>query len=145
MKPRLFPPILAFLATASASMAVGQATPPWEMPMQKQFALRADQIKPLATGRGGAIASDRITVDGKLVGYMYRSAPRNPQDSGWAFLAGDESDTYMADSSRHGIYDVNTIANYDPSIIPFLDAPVGSTFIREGDKLVADPLGAPGQ
>ena len=109
----------------------------------KKFRLSREQIRPLALGRGGAIASDRITVDGKLVGYMYRSASRNPQDSGWAFLAGDEDDNYMADSSRHAIYDVNTIANYDPEIIALLDAPVGSAFLRGPSGLVADPQGAP--
>ena len=143
MKPHLLLPVLALLAAGGASVAESQANPPWEAPMQKQFALKADQIKPLAPNRGGAIASDRITVDGRPVGYMYRSAPLNPQDSGWAFLAGDEDDVYMADPSRHAIYDVNTIANYDPAIIPHIDAPVGSAFIREGDKLVADPAGAP--
>ena len=28
------------------------------------------------------------------------------------------------------IYDVNTIANYDPEIIPLLDAPIGAVFVR---------------
>ena len=31
----------------------------------------------------------------------------------------------MDEASNHGVYDVNTIANYDPDIIPLLDAPVG--------------------
>ncbi|WP_260925131.1 DUF2185 domain-containing protein [Novosphingobium sp. 9] len=112
-------------------------------PMQKQFKLAAEQIRPLALGRGGAIASDRITVDGRAVGYMYRLKSHDQQDSGWAFLAGDESDEYMANPGKHAIYDVNTIANYDPEIIPLLDAPVGSAFIREKNGLVRDPLGAP--
>ena len=30
------------------------------------------------------------------------------------------------------VYDVNTIANYDPEIVRLLDAPVGSAFEREG-------------
>ena len=111
--------------------------------MTKKFKLTAEQIRPLATGRGGAIASDRITVDGRPVGYMYRVAPHNSQDSGWAFLAGDESDEYMAEASHHAIYDVNTIANCDPEIIAHLDAPVGSAFIRTEKGLVADPQGAP--
>jgi hypothetical protein len=111
----------------------------------KQFRLSAEQIRPLATGRGGAIASDRITVDGQPVGYMYRSAPRDQLDSGWAFLAGDETDAYMDESSNHAIYDVNTIANYDPEIIPLLDAPVGSAFIRTPSGLVLDPQGAPAE
>lgn len=30
-----------------------------------------------------------------------------------------------------GIYDVNTIANYDPEVVPLLEAPVGSSFERK--------------
>lgn len=100
--------------------------------IKKQFALRADQIKPLATNHGGCFATDMITVEGGKVGYMYRDDPRNEQDSGWVFTAGQESQRYMDDANNHGIYDVNTIANYDPDIIPYLDAPVGTAFERQG-------------
>jgi hypothetical protein len=34
----------------------------------------------------------------------------------------------MSDPDNHAIYDVNTIANYDLSIIPFLNAREGSAF-----------------
>jgi len=112
-------------------------------PSAKPFRIPADQIRPLAPGRGGAICTDRITVDGCRVGYLYRTAPYNEHDSGWAFLAGDESDAYMEDLAHHGVYDVNTIANYDPEIIPLLDAPIGSAFIRTDAGLVPDPAGAP--
>jgi hypothetical protein len=64
-------------------------------------------------------------------------------DSGWAFLAGDESEAYMAENGNHDIYDVNTIANYDRDIIPLLDAPVGSAYIRTSRGLEQDPEGAP--
>lgn len=114
-----------------------------KQPAEKRFHLSSEQIQPLAVGYGGAIASDGITVDGKLVGHMYRMPPRNPQDSGWAFLAGDEDEAYMSDNSKHAIYDVNTIANYDPEIIPLLDAPVGSAFLRGPSGLAVDPQGAP--
>lgn len=107
--------------------------------MDRSFRLRADQIRPIATNRGGCIASDRITVDGEAVGYMYRERPHDDLDSGWRFLAGDESKEYMADSSKHTVYDVNTIANYDPSIIPFLDAPEGATFARDADTWQLQP------
>lgn len=113
--------------------------------VDKPFRRSAEQIRPVATGRGGAIASDRITVDGRPVGYKYRTEPHNELDSGWAFLAGDETDDYMNDSRNHEIYDVNTIANYDPEIIPLLDAPIGSAFIRGEAGLVPDPLGAPSE
>jgi hypothetical protein len=98
----------------------------------KQFKLSKEQIKRLVPHNGGCIASDRITVDGRPVGFMYRDAPDHDADTGWRFLAGDESDEYMEDSSKHGVYAVNTISNYDPSIIPLLDAPEGSAFEKAG-------------
>jgi hypothetical protein len=99
--------------------------------MAKHFALRPDQIKPLAEGYGGCFATDMITVEGRKVRFMYREEPDNDVDSGWCFTAGSESDEYMDDAANLAIYDVNTIANYDPDIIPFLDAPIGSAFERE--------------
>jgi hypothetical protein len=112
---------------------------------QKQFALTADQIKPLATGRGGCIATDMITVAGKPVGYMVREPTIRPNDSGWCFMAGDESQDYMDNPSNHGIYDVNTIANLCPDIIPHLDAPPRSAFTRSPEtfQLVAVPYEEP--
>lgn len=76
---------------------------------------------------------------------MYRTRPHNDLGSGWAFLAGDESDDYMAEANNHAIYDVNTIANYDPEIVPLLDAPIGSAYIRTSSGLVPDPQGAPSE
>lgn len=96
----------------------------------KKFALSADQIQPLAPGRGGCIATDKITVEGRPVGYMTREEPLFPEDSGWAFQAGDETQEYMDDSSNHGIFDVNTIANLCPDIIPLLDSPPPVAFAR---------------
>jgi hypothetical protein len=97
----------------------------------KNFALRAEQIKPLAENRGGCIATDMITVQECRVGYMYREEPFDDIDSGWRFMSGRESQAYMDDADNHAVYDVNTIANYDPDIIPFLDAPTGSAFERQ--------------
>ena len=99
-------------------------------PRNKQFRLSASQIKPLATGHGGCMATDRITVDGQRVGYMSREATDRDYDSGWCFMAGDESQEYADTAGNYEIYDVNTIANYDPEIIPLLDAPPGSAFAR---------------
>ena len=98
---------------------------------QKQFRLRADQIKPLAEGRGGCFATDMITVDGHRVGYMYREQPDDGPDGGWRFFSGKETQEYVDDPNHTMLYDVNTIANYDPEIIPFLAAPCGSTFERD--------------
>jgi hypothetical protein len=62
---------------------------------------------------------------------MYRESPDRDIDSGWRFMSGFEPDEYMSNPDNHAVYDVNTIANYDADIIPFLDAPVGSAFERK--------------
>jgi hypothetical protein len=106
----------------------------------KKFRLQAHEIKEIAKGYGGCIASDRITVDGLKVGYMRRE--QSDGLSGWIFLSGEESQEYLDDPKHMDIYEVNTIANYDPEIIPFLRAPVGSAFARtDGGKLL--PEGPP--
>lgn len=107
--------------------------------MTKQFRLSKDQIKPLAEGYGGCIATDMITVEGYPVRFMYREAPDNDADSGWRFMSGYEDDSYMNNPANHAVYDVNTIANYDASIIRFLDAPEGSAFEKtpESERFLA--------
>ena len=104
----------------------------------KTFKLSANEIQPIATGLGGCFATDHITVEGKKVGYMYREEPDRPDDSDWRFFSGEETQAYVSDPNNTMIYDVNTIANYDPAIIPYLDAPVGSKFGRVGDDFVPE-------
>jgi len=70
-------------------------------------------------------------MQGYPVGYMYREAGDTGGDSGWRFFSGTESEEFSLDAANFQIYDVNTIANYDPEIIPLLDAPTGSAFARE--------------
>ena len=90
------------------------------------------EITSLAEGHGACFATDMITCAGQPVRFMYREPPGNDVDSGWRFTSGQETDEYMDDPANSGIYDVNTIANYDPDIIPFLDMPTGSAFERNG-------------
>lgn len=74
---------------------------------------------------GGCLATDKITVDGLLVDYMYREDADYEQDSGWRFFSGTEDQDYVDDPNNMMIYSVNTIANYDQAIIPYLNLPVG--------------------
>ena len=90
-------------------------------------------MQPLAVGYGGCLVSDRITVDGRLVGYMNRTEASSPEDSGWSFLAGDETEVYLNDASNAGIFDVNTIANHDPAILRYLDLPTNTHLVRQDD------------
>ncbi len=97
----------------------------------KQFKLSAAQIQPLVRDAGACFATDMITVDGHPVRFMYRDEPEHEHDSGWRFLSRLEDDEYMNEPAHHAIYDVNTIANYDPSVIPLLAAPVGSAYEKQ--------------
>ena len=96
--------------------------------MDKAYKLKGTEIRPIAVGRGDCFASDMVTVEGKPVRFMYRETPDSETDSGWRFMSGLESDEYANDASNLGIFDVNTIANYDSTVVPYLDAPVGSAF-----------------
>ena len=82
-------------------------------------------------GPDGCYATDRITVDNQKVGIMYREPPEDKRDSGWRFLAGDEDEKYMNDINNMDIFRLNTICNYDPDIIEYLENPVGSAFYRD--------------
>ena len=98
--------------------------------MPKLFALAATAMRPLAQGRGSCLASDRITIARQPVGFMYREPPDHSIDSGCRFFSGEETQEYADDASNFEIYDVNTIANHDPDIVPYLDAPAYSAFER---------------
>jgi len=87
-------------------------------------------LRQMGVAIGACLATDRIVVDGCKVGYCYREPPESEDDSGWRFFAGDEGPAYLANEDNLGLYEVNTIANYDEAIIGVLDYPVGSAFRR---------------
>jgi hypothetical protein len=103
------------------------------MAANKNFKLKAEQIIQLIEPMGGCIATDKITVHGELVDFMVREEPNNDLDSGWQFFSGSEDQDYLDDTNNSDIYDVNTIANYDRAIIPYLDLPIGTQLERISD------------
>ena len=99
--------------------------------MEKTFKINCENIKQLILSIGGCMATDKITVNGELVDFMYREQPDFNSDSGWRFLSGTESQEYVDNADNWAIYDTNTIANYDKAIIPYLDLPIGTELERE--------------
>ena len=100
----------------------------------RDYHVKAEDVKHLLPdweGADGCIATNRITVEGRKVGYCYREEPDGGWDSGWRFTAGDESDEYMDDPNNAGIYKLNTICNDDPDIIPLLNTPAPCAFERD--------------
>lgn len=99
----------------------------------KRFKIDVRDIQPLARGMGACYASDKITVDGEKVSWMYREEAEFEADSGWRFFSGSETQEYIDDVNNLDIFDCNTIANYDKAIIPLLNAPIGSAFERNAN------------
>ncbi|MBE6288048.1 MAG: DUF2185 domain-containing protein [Mediterranea massiliensis] len=95
-----------------------------------QFRLNSDNLQQLAPNMGYCFATNKITIEGLKVGYMYKEMPDDSNDSGWRFFSGTENQDYIDDVNNIQIFDVNTIANYDKTIIPYLTAPIGSEYIR---------------
>ncbi|ESU20217.1 hypothetical protein FSS13T_27460 [Flavobacterium saliperosum S13] len=96
----------------------------------KNFKLKANEIIELVPAMGGCFATDKITVEGMEIGYMYREESEEEIDSGWRFFSGTEDQDYVDNPNNTMIYNINTIANYDKTIIPYLAYPYGSELER---------------
>ena len=110
----------------------------WYIPKrEKAYRLWPSEMKlylPHWEGPNGCFATDRVAVDGLRVGWCYREEPESGfPDSGWRFFSGDESEAYIADIGHTGIFDLNTVCNFDPDVIPLLSAPYNSAFVRGED------------
>lgn len=80
----------------------------------------------------GYVIATKVLVENNLpVLYAYREAARNPQDSGWRFFAGIESQAYVDDPENSEIYYATTILDVDGSVRPLLDIPAPCAFMRE--------------
>jgi hypothetical protein len=71
----------------------------------------------------------------KQVGSLYDSLPTDKVEAianrdKILFLSGTEDQDYADDSKNWMYYSVNTIANYDKAIIPYLDSPIGTNLER---------------
>ena len=110
----------------------------WYTPRrEKEYRLWPSEMKlylPNWEGPNGCFATDHITVLGKKVGWCYREQPSEGRpDSGWRFFSGEESEDYVNDARNTEVYDLNTICNYDPDILPLLSAPIGTAYARGED------------
>ena len=97
----------------------------------KHYKLKAEDIKPLLPNdMGGSLATDKIMVDGEPITVMLRQQPAVKEDNGWIFLSGTEDPDYLDNAANWAPYAINTIANYEPAIIPYLDMPFGTELRR---------------
>lgn len=80
----------------------------------------------------GCIVSNRILKDGLSVGFCYREKGNQDfSDSGWRFLAEDETSEYMSNPNNAEVIPLRDILNYDQDVLKLLDAPINRAFERD--------------
>lgn len=101
-----------------------------------------DNIKLLLKDWSKAIectVSSRVLVDGCEIATCIRQKPFAEDmgwDSGWLFLADRDEDN---DECRYEYCDLNTICNYSPDVMQYLDFPYDTRLVRKEDgKLYVD-------
>lgn len=97
---------------------------------EDKIVIQTENIPQLIKPMGFCIVSNKITLEGAKVGFMYREEGDGENDSGWRILAGNETQEYVDDSDNGKIFDLNIIANHDPAIIPYLKYPYNSELER---------------
>jgi hypothetical protein len=98
-----------------------------------KYVLKPEDIKPLIEQKGYCYASDMITIEGHKVGYMHREAREDDDDSGWRFYSGHETEEYVENEHHFMMFDLNYVANIDPTIIPYLKMRTGAELERDPD------------
>ena len=96
--------------------------------------LKPEDIRDLVKVPGYSIVSNQILEDGLPIQFMYREEPIDEEDSGWRFLSGREDQEYLDDADNSKFIGVNTVANLDETIIPYLRYPKGSELERSEDN-----------
>lgn len=77
-----------------------------------------------------AYVSKKITDENYKVGYMHREESLNIDDSGWSFVAGDESEDYINDSNNIVLLKLYDVILLDPDIEEYLEYGLGTKLIR---------------
>jgi hypothetical protein len=85
----------------------------------------------------GAIVTRKI-LDGEPIRFAERLEPNNPQDSGWAFTSGTETQKYMDNAKNMAIVRLSAMVERDPELKKIIDAPVGSVFRRTKSGFVPE-------
>lgn len=96
--------------------------------MSKKYSITSENLIQFFEHNGGCVVTDRITVDGCEIGYMYCEETDREGDTGWRFFEGSESQEYLDQVTNCSVWSVNTIANHDPSILEYLDTPPPCAF-----------------
>ena len=82
---------------------------------------------------GYALAPKQLVEHHMKVRFMYREKPDDPFDSGWRFFSGYKDDEYVNNPENIGLFDIKSISEIDPDVIPLINNPLGTAFERENE------------
>lgn len=77
--------------------------------------------------------TNRVLYDGQRIGYLYREARVEDEDSGWRIFSGEESDDYLKEDDNFAYVSLGAVLSRDDSVLVLLDAEVGTMFERAAD------------
>lgn len=97
---------------------------------KKKKAAAAAKKKAAATKKAALCSSRVVGPKRKAVLFAYRQEPDNDMDSGWRFLHGDESESFLGDAKNCLVTPMDLVLAMDPTLEGLLERPVGAAFRR---------------
>ena len=79
-------------------------------------------------------ASHDLVRERRRVGFLYREASADENDTGWRVFVDVQEQELVDDPDRVGVYRLAEIVAIDPSIEPLLDSPLYAAFCRDGSE-----------
>jgi hypothetical protein len=80
------------------------------------------------------LVSNQLTgPDGVQVGFAFRTESDDPQDSGWNFWSGEETEEYVKDSDNFSRFPLQHFLELDESLEEILDAEIGTSWERDSE------------
>lgn len=108
---------------------------PWEY--YSWYRPEKPELVQLYPGDPACIVSRKAMEEG--IGFMYRDKPnKDRNDSGWRFFHGDESDEYINNTENVRFESINTICNYRPDVLAYLEAPAGCAYGWNGKDWIKE-------
>ncbi len=95
---------------------------------------------PAASEKAALCSSGVVGPERKEVLFAYRQEPDNDQDSGWRFLRGDESETFLADPTNCLVCPLSLVFAMDPSLEDLTRSADGAAFRRASVDARWEPI-----
>jgi hypothetical protein len=80
------------------------------------------------------VSNHLIGPEGVPVAFAFRTEALDPQDSGWNFWSGGETDLFIKESSNFERHPLKHFLDLDRSLLEIVDAEVGSVWEKDPES-----------